>query len=238
MMLRMLRSLANQEPETLNLLAHHQLVTADMLELAAHPKLKTLLTPSLLCRLAEEQQAGHELTTDLLLDAMYLLAHPRASRHAGADGTIVRAGELSASLRRQFDRLRRQREAEVAARQGAARQREEQARRRECARLLTLPFPPPPVPGTPNIVPLTSAADLRREGSAQKNCVASYLSKVMRGDAYIYRVLEPERATLEIVRSRQGPWMRGLLKARSNRSVKWTTALVVDAWLRGARSVE
>jgi len=240
LMLKMLRSMADREPQTLSLLAHHRLVTADMLELAAHPKLKTLLTPKLLCRLAEDQAAGQESSTDLLLDALYLLANPRADRRTNTADRVARVRELSASLHRQFERQRRQRQAEAAARQELARRRQEEAareaRKREEARLRALPFPPPPVPGTPNIVPLTSAYDLAQEGQEQQNCAGSYLNQVVRGHTYIYKVLMPERATLELVRTRDGTWMRGQLKRRGNKPTQRTTAAVVDQWLRERRT--
>lgn len=53
---------------------------------------------------------------------------------------------------------------------------------------------------------------------------------------YIYKVLMPERATLELVRTRDGTWMRGQLKRRGNKPIQRTTAAVVDQWLRERRT--
>ena len=92
------------------------------------------------------------------------------------------------------------------------------------------PFPPPPLPGTAEIVPLVSAKDLAEEGWQQRNCVAAYASRVRRGCCYIYRVLAPERATLALFLRKDG-WRLGELEARSNRDVSQDTELLVKAWL-------
>lgn len=97
------------------------------------------------------------------------------------------------------------------------------------------PFPPPPVPGTPDIVPLRSAADLEEEGREQRNCVASYAWRVRRGMCYIYRVLQPERATLSIVPGPDGGWRRFELKRKENRGVRESTKHFVDRWLERFR---
>jgi len=60
------------------------------------------------------------------------------------------------------------------------------------------PFPPPPLPGNGVIQPLRSEEELVEEGRLMGHCVASYAGEVRSGRSYIYRVLSPERATLEI----------------------------------------
>ena len=62
-------------------------------------------------------------------------------------------------------------------------------------------FPSPPLPGNEHIIPLTTPEQLELEGRLQRNCVGSYAPRVRARQTYIYRVLEPERATLSIVRS-------------------------------------
>ena len=93
------------------------------------------------------------------------------------------------------------------------------------------PFPPPPVPGTQDIVPLTGSEQLHLEGWEQANCVATYQWRVLAGDTYVYKVLAPERATLSIVRCADGRWYRSELNVEGNRKVKKSTAIMVDAWL-------
>jgi hypothetical protein len=63
-----------------------------------------------------------------------------------------------------------------------------------------IPFPPPPFPGTADILPLTTAADLVQEGEEMRHCVAIYGPRVRAGECYVYRVLRPTRATVSLVR--------------------------------------
>ena len=95
-----------------------------------------------------------------------------------------------------------------------------------------LQFPPPPLPGTDDIVPLLSPEALLAEGREQANCVASYGCRVARGGQFIYRVLAPERATLLVVRGRDG-WQVGELAGPGNEPVAAVTRRAVERWLAG-----
>ena len=97
----------------------------------------------------------------------------------------------------------------------------------------TLPFPPPPLPGTASIVPLTTAKDLKEQGRRQSNCVGSYEAAVRSGACYIYRVLRPESATLSITNSAYG-WHIHALLGHANRRVKPATLLHVQKWIQSA----
>ena len=59
-------------------------------------------------------------------------------------------------------------------------------------------FPPPPYGGTDSILPITDIDDLIEEGASMRHCVTSYASLVAEGRCYIYRVISPQRATMEI----------------------------------------
>ncbi|RJP47878.1 MAG: hypothetical protein C4548_00095 [Desulfobacteraceae bacterium] len=59
-------------------------------------------------------------------------------------------------------------------------------------------FPDPPIPGNLNIQPIMTEDELLQEGRIMRHCVGGYKSKVREGSSYIYRVIKPERATLEI----------------------------------------
>ena len=63
-----------------------------------------------------------------------------------------------------------------------------------------LDFPPPPFPGTAEVVPITTAEALAQEGQDQKNCAGAYdhVQRVSWRKAYFYRVLAPERCTVMI----------------------------------------
>lgn len=60
------------------------------------------------------------------------------------------------------------------------------------------PFPPPPFEGTDSIHPIKTREDLLAEGRLMHHCVAVYESRIETGQCYIYRILEPERATIEL----------------------------------------
>lgn len=93
-------------------------------------------------------------------------------------------------------------------------------------------LPPPPMPGSETIVPLTSPAMLAEEGREQQNCVAAYARWVAHGNQFIYRVLAPERATLQILRT-PGGWQIGELSGLRNRPVSQATRIAVEQWLGG-----
>jgi len=91
-------------------------------------------------------------------------------------------------------------------------------------------FPPPPFPGNQDIQPIMTHEELLREGLEMEHCVGSYKSRVMREECYIYRVLSPMRATLEIC-LKHSPRI-GQLKGVSNFAVNTETRAFVRAWFR------
>ena len=139
-----------------------------------------------------------------------------------ADAAIARArtmDDLRGLHDRWMDRLRGQDQEQIVARLVEMRG--------------TATFPPAPVPGTDAIVYLGTASELLLEGREMHHCVGSYVRDCLDGDAFIYKVLAPERATLE-VRVREGrPFIRQL-KLLRNVSPAETTWAAVRAWLRRA----
>jgi hypothetical protein len=104
--------------------------------------------------------------------------------------------------------------------------------RRVPAGLAAFRFPRPPIAGVANFIfPIRNAADLTEEGRLQSNCVATYAKRVESGEAFIYRVLYPERATLSVVRAEGRTWARGELKAAGNSPVSAATEKFVSNWL-------
>lgn len=59
-------------------------------------------------------------------------------------------------------------------------------------------FPVPPLKGNDNIIPIQTLAELRKEGKDMHHCVGCYWLTILKGESYIYKVLAPERGTLEI----------------------------------------
>ena len=89
----------------------------------------------------------------------------------------------------------------------------------------------PPVPGNADIIPLTGYDMLLEEGRLQHNCAASYCGEVAAGRSFLYRVLAPERCTLELA-LRQGKWKPVQLFAACNRPPREETITAVAKWLQ------
>lgn len=96
-------------------------------------------------------------------------------------------------------------------------------------------FPNPPIPGNGNIVPLKNSDLLFEEGKEQDNCVANYRPSIFAGKMYIYRVLQPERATLSLVPCESGGWRIDQLLAAHNGLVYDATRKAVEHWIRRAQ---
>jgi hypothetical protein len=97
----------------------------------------------------------------------------------------------------------------------------------------TLP-PEPPPSGTPTIEPLTSPEALLQEGREMQHCVGSYDDHVGRGTCAVYRVLQPERATLSLAwRPSLGAWQIEQLRGIRNHPVGPATEAAVRHWLGG-----
>ncbi len=97
-----------------------------------------------------------------------------------------------------------------------------------------LVFPPPPIPGTEDIVALTSVEALVEEGRDRAHCVGSYGRRVASGDCFCYALLRPERGTICIHRAgAEGRWMLQDARGRANRRLRPETMRVIERWLRG-----
>ena len=227
------------DPRTVKLLAPLPTVNGTILEVATIPKYLDLLTPGLLREIAAKPPGVS--VADRIRSGLVVLeqvATPLATKPLANLRQVLRFRE-DAEKEVQAFMLRREQ-----ARQEAARRAEQERLRRweearlrskKEARLRLLPFPPPPLQGTPEILPLTSRELLELEGREQNNCVAVHDMYVRRGGYYVYQVLAPERATLSIYRGRDGCWQRLELRVKNNKDAKTATAEVVDRWLAQAR---
>lgn len=92
-------------------------------------------------------------------------------------------------------------------------------------------FPDPPLPNSEDIKAVQTPNELAYEGKLQNNCVGSYVVPVMERDVYIYKVLRPHRATLELRRSHTG-WRLGQVKLSGNRVPGADVLQVVHDWLQ------
>ena len=102
-------------------------------------------------------------------------------------------------------------------------------------------YPPPPLPGTEAIVPITDYAQLHAESVTQHHCVNSYHADILAGSYYVYRVLVPERATLGVSILYPGHDCQDVvvdqLKGLRNGEVCTETWQAVETWLFSHRSV-
>lgn len=93
------------------------------------------------------------------------------------------------------------------------------------------PLPAPPLRGwAGRITPITTCEELYAEGHAMRHCVGCYAIQVRLGSHYVYRVLQPERATLSLQRI-EGRWCLDELRGYGNRPVNRETLNAVKKWL-------
>lgn len=192
------------QPETVKKLCHVPRINPDILQLASEQGIRWV-TPRVLdeiCRAGDDRETT---TARMLADTLRMWRQVRRGEQPPLFHSLKRIRELHDELAQEFARWRPEEEGHGA------------------------DLPAPPFAGTKTIVPITSKWMLRQEGRVQHNCVASYVSQVARGRVAIYRVLEPERATLSLVRSR-GRWRLQQLKGPCNANVTPATREAVRQW--------
>jgi len=94
-------------------------------------------------------------------------------------------------------------------------------------------FPAPPLKGTSAIIPITTVEDLAQERAEMQHCCLSYVDRIREGRCYLYRVLAPERGTLEI--DRRGPRLQiSQFKLARNQAPSVAAVLAVRRWFDDA----
>lgn len=263
-MMRMLRSALKEDERVMDLLAHQPCINAGVLGLVTNSYLRAIVTPKLLLEVAANpDDLALARTPDRLLTGMALLResgcrlpptplialsqvrslqeqcdkafreHLARKQEQQERERQVQARERQVQVREAAERRQRRAEQCTERREALAAQAERRARR--ILQQAQRPFPPPPLPGTQEIEPLTSAAALLAEGAEQHNCVGGYTSLVLTGRIYVYRVLHPDRATLSIRLGPDGSWRRSELAAKGNTPAPPAVVRRVDQWLQGHR---
>ena len=97
--------------------------------------------------------------------------------------------------------------------------------------LMKLKFPEPPLKGNLKIIPLVTPKQVIEEAIAQHNCVVSYIRNIAAGKSYLYKVIEPERATLSI-HKQSTTWTIGQLLVGYNQEPDYATCKAVFAWFK------
>lgn len=89
--------------------------------------------------------------------------------------------------------------------------------------LKKMEIPNPPWPGNEEIQPLNSPLEYIKESLTMHNCILSLLPDAVKGHVAHYRVLAPERATLEIRYKPGGGCVISQFKGKYNRDLKIST---------------
>jgi len=97
------------------------------------------------------------------------------------------------------------------------------------------PFPNPPIPGSEDIQPIVSIAELLNEGVEMHHCVASYVGRILGGNSFIYRVLAPQRATLEVLMTPDDKCRIGQLKLACNGKPSAETSAWIWKWMESEK---
>jgi hypothetical protein len=195
------------DPAVTKTLAHLPKLNAGAVAIATEPQLRAASTAKLLAEVAQTPTEKYRATIATLIEdtlRMFFRVHP--NRGTPQFQSIARLREIHDEISVEYLRC------------------EEPAIR-------AFRFPKPPVPGTPDIVPICTIEDLIEEGRAQDNCVATYAERVQSRRTFIYRVLRPERATLSIVLGDDGDWAISELERRGNTGVANRTWRWVESWL-------
>ncbi len=211
---------ALKEPLAARFLTQLRPINSGVLGLVCNPKLLSAVTPQLLAEVAiADAETIRQPTADLLIDALYLMAVLQIRL------PVPRFHSIDAV--REFHNLvmaESRRKSEAGNRRSLTRAKQKKV-------LKPQGLPSPPIPGTADIIPLTTKEALRAEGKEQNNCVGSYARRVRAGNTYLYKVLKPERATLSIAMGSDGFWRRAELESAGNRPVSPLTRAKVDEWL-------
>lgn len=97
-------------------------------------------------------------------------------------------------------------------------------------------FPPPPLDGiatnTLFITPVTTVGGLQALGRDQHNCVASYASRILAGQCYVYKVIADRDVwTLCISKNSSEKWEVSELKGLCNHAAPRNITQAVQQWL-------
>ena len=101
------------------------------------------------------------------------------------------------------------------------------------ARAGTRTFPPAPIEGTEEVVHLGTIDALIAEGHDMHHCASAYAAACFEGSSILFKVLAPERATLELRRIDGRLAIAPLLGIR-NQPVTAETVMTVRAWIAEA----
>ena len=206
--------IALQDPATVALLGHLQIINASVLELVNFPEFRHRLTPPLLREVSElvrlddgtapaqhlsSDQSSFNQLASLMRDTRRMMARQPDAAHWPQQFRNIKHlqsfhDEAVEALNAGIDQLPN-------------------------ARFTSEPFPLPPYIGSTVIQPISTAIDLYREGQQMHHCVGIYLDDVLSGKFFAYKVTDPVRATLSICRNRDGEWVQDQAVSFANQPI-------------------
>ena len=80
------------------------------------------------------------------------------------------------------------------------------------------------------VEPITEQIELIKEGREMRHCIASHLSSVVSGDYAVYRMLKPERLTIEIVVADWGQCFLKEVRGKGNRLPATASMEIIREW--------
>lgn len=92
------------------------------------------------------------------------------------------------------------------------------------------PLPDPPLQSNHSIQPITRQMDLIKEGREMKHCIASHLFNVVSGDYAVYRMVEPERLTIEILVTQWGQCFIKEVRGKGNKLPSAEAMQIIEQW--------
>lgn len=195
------------DTRTRKLLAHARRINRMAVKLVEDPDVVEWLTPALLHEIGLVDSLRDACALyELVRDTLGMLARREARMPEVRSITEMRALHDTEIERAQFDLAERRQNLEL---------------------------PSAPVPELPGQIEYVSAsqAALDAEGADMHNCVGGYAPRVARGECFIYRVMEPERCTVEINLGRDGRFRITQIRAVCNGRVHRETVRTVERWL-------
>jgi len=190
-----------QDAKVRKMLSHLPVINAGVLGLISMFYLHPYLTPCLLAEVAADRTHDRETNLDAILnDSISMSRNTDAVRMPSSFTSMERLYHIHDELMRRC----------VLSNEKIAEQMYSGTRPDQ--------LPEPPFPGNEVVIPIRTVRDLWREGSEQDHCVGCFASRVLDGDAYIYKVLQPVRATAEIVLHHK-TWSLGQIYGARNKPV-------------------
>ena len=98
-------------------------------------------------------------------------------------------------------------------------------------------FPAPPIPGDSLVQHIDNYYDLRKESEELHHCVRHYVDQIREGKSYIYRVMRPERGTLEL-KGRRGKAYVNQFSLYKNASPSAESKTFIEQWVKRGNASE